>query len=353
MMRFSRESANNITQHNIHTYPGQPSAKDEMVLHNPSRSYSIIHLSDPHLSRQFYREHFKAFKILLRSILERDFDHLIITGDLTSTADEEDYFLVREILKNFGLLDSKKLTVVPGNHDIFGGPHRAIDVLSFPHHIRNVDYRYRFSLFQAAFRETFEGCYFPHDGLAYPYVKQIGPFAFIGLNSVPPWSLRRNPLGSNGLLSDEQYEGLESLMDSPVLAQLVPIVGIHHHFNDLSRDAAPTNSVWRKIEAKTMRLRKRRRTLRLLESLGVKCILHGHIHRNELYERNGIQCINGAGAVCDDPIPLLKYNRIRYEHGTTLAETIVLPIPYQVSTTSLPFHRKHHLVSEVAVAANS
>ncbi len=324
---------------------------DETLYQPSSRPYTIIHMSDPHLSRQFYREHFKSFKILLRTVLERDFDHLIVTGDITSTADEDDFFLAREIFSNFGLLDSKKLTVIPGNHDIFGGPHRAIDVLSFPGHIRNVDYRYRIALFHGAFRESFDGCYFPVAGSFYPFVKQLGPFAIIGLNSVPHWSLRQNPFGSNGLLDDIQFEGLRSLIKSPLLENLIPVAVIHHHFNDMAKDASPTNSLWQKIESKTMRLRKRHKTLRLFEALNVRYILHGHIHRNELYDRNGIQCANGAGAVCDDPIPLIKYNRLRFEKGMNSIETVVLPIPYQVSTTAMSFRHRHQIIPEIAASA--
>lgn len=118
--------------------------------------FRLVHISDPHLSRQFYREHLKSFKLLLKSILAAGCDHLVITGDLVSTGEEEDYYLAREILGTLDLLNSARLTVIPGNHDIFGGPHRAVDVLSFPHYIRNVDYARHLERFQVVFGETLE-----------------------------------------------------------------------------------------------------------------------------------------------------------------------------------------------------
>ncbi len=54
------------------------------------RPFRVAHISDPHLSRQFYREHIKSFKLLLRSILEMEYDHVKITGDIVSTADPDD-----------------------------------------------------------------------------------------------------------------------------------------------------------------------------------------------------------------------------------------------------------------------
>ena len=300
-------------------------------------SFTIAHISDPHLSRQFYREHIKSFKILLRTILDQGCDHLIITGDIVSTADPDDYYLARTILTTFGLMDSKKLTIVPGNHDVFGGPHRAVDVLSFPRYIRTVDYHRRLALFEEAFAETFIGVRKLKGDSLFPFIKEVGPYSIIGLNSILPWSLWDNPLGSNGMLSDMQVTALSQLPTTDAFRGKKPLVAIHHHFNDLN-DASTDSSLWQKIESKTMRMKRRRRTLRLFASLGVEAVLHGHVHRNELYERNGVKLANGAGAVCDDPVSMLKYNRLTYHEGKTSVEISTLPIAFQTPSTASSFH---------------
>lgn len=306
---------------------------------NTLRPYTLVHISDPHLSRQFYREHLRSFKLLVGSILEGGCDHLLITGDIVSTADPDDYFLAREILDRFGLLHSSKLTVVPGNHDIFGGPHRAVDVLSFPRYIRSIDYSRHLDLFVEAFKESFEECTYLAPGHLFPFVKKIGPFAIIGLNSIPPWSLWDNPLGSNGMISQTQWEGISRLADSSILSGAIPIVAIHHHFNDLVSDDAPSNALWQFIENKTMRMRKRRKLLRLFNTLKVRYIFHGHIHRNETYEMQGIRFVNGGGAVCDDPIRLLKFNVVTYAQGSCTLRIQSLPIPFPQATAPLAFER--------------
>jgi len=304
-----------------------------------SRPFRIIHISDPHLSRRYYRGHIKSLKLLLAVIAERGFDHIVISGDIVSTADEHDYALSREIFERFGLLRGDRLTVVPGNHDIFGGPHRAIDIMSFPRHIRSVDYRRHNDLFFSAFAETFDGAFRLSESGPYPFVKCVGPFLLIGINSISPWSLWKNPLGTNGLLDDSQIEGLRALTKCDLIRTHVPVVVIHHHFQDNAKGATSEKSWFERIESKTMRMKKRKSTLRLFESLNVKLVLHGHVHRNELYDRGTIVLANGAGSVCDDPVQFLKYNDIFFLEGTITLSTHLLPIPFHAAAPERGFGR--------------
>lgn len=297
------------------------------------RPYRIAHLSDPHLSRQYYREHLKSLKILLRTVLEEGADHVVISGDIVSTADPDDLYLAREVFARAGVLDTRRLTVVPGNHDVFGGPHRAVDVLSFPSHIRSVDYHSHHAMFRDAFAETFEGVVRSTLGAPYPFVKHVGPMALIGMNSIPPWSLRQNALGTNGIIDDAQIDGLLDLAASGAWKGRVPVVVVHHHFNDLTDDA-PSNGLWRRIEARTMRLRKRRKLVRIFKEIGIRAVVHGHIHRNEVYDRSGMTFLNGAGAICDDPVRRLKYNTLTWQEGRLSATVRTLHVPYQESTVN-------------------
>ena len=313
-------------------------------------NYQVAHISDPHISRQHYREHIKSFKMLLRAVLNEGVNHIVLSGDIVSTAEESDFLLVREILSNLNLLNSERLTVVPGNHDIFGGPHRAVDVLSFPKYIRSVDYVRKKELFQNAFAETFEGIHRLNPIALFPFVKIVGPFNIIGLDSIPPWSLSRNPLGTNGFLDDQQIASLEKLQSSQVLENRTTIVALHHHFNNLLQSDYQKDSWWTKVESNTMRMRKRKKVLKILQSIDTRYVFHGHLHRNEIYERGGILFLNGAGAVCDDPVQFLKYNVLKYADGYCNVKIRQLNIPYQVSTVSQTLHRKNQTLQIPAFA---
>jgi 3',5'-cyclic-AMP phosphodiesterase len=331
-----------LEQPSIHLIdsPSEDLRKENGANNPPAPEFKLVHISDPHLSRQFYREHLKSFKLLLRAILDAGCDHLIISGDIVSTAEEDDFYLAREILGKLDLLHTNRLTVVPGNHDIFGGPHRAIDVISFPQYIRNVDYARHLDQFQNIFAETFENVTSYGLTSVFPFIKRIGPFSIIGLNSIPPWSVRRNPLGTNGELDDEQKDGLALAQNEGVLQGSIPLVAIHHHFNDFVDDTSPS-SWWKRIESNTMRMRGRARALRLFQALGVRCVLHGHIHRNDIYRKNNIPFMNGAGAVCDDPMKYLKYNEMSFRDGAVHIRTNVLTVPFQVPTYALSRQRLH------------
>lgn len=258
--------------------PADPSNGARHQAIDPRRAFSVIHISDPHLSRQYYREHIKSFKLLLRTIIDRGFDHLVIRGDIVSTADPDDFFLAREILGRFDLLSAEKLTLVPGNHDIFGGPHRAADVLSFPRHIR-------------------------------------GLVGYLCCGGQCPSSLCTT---------------ISTIRD------------------------ASKSRFWRRIELKTMCMRKRRKALKLLKALNVQHVVHGHFHCSEIYVRQGITFLNGAGAVCDDPVPQLKCNQLLYSSNSVNVGTILLPIPYQVDTASVPLgHSRTQRISPGLIPADT
>lgn len=290
-------------------------------------TFKIAHISDPHISRIFHRNHILSFRRILQEIAGAGFDHLVITGDLVSTADPDDYYLVRKILEGFDLLHPQKLTVVPGNHDVFGGPHRAADILNFPQHIRSIDYVKGLELFEEAFSETFEGVHRLREGVLFPFVKHVEAVDILGLNSVPPWSLRRNILGTNGALDEEQWDALARFKELRRDTSRPLIAALHHHFNDL-HDASHSNTWWRRIETSTMRMRKRRKLIRYLSEAHASLVLHGHVHRNEIYPRGEISVANGAGAICDDPFPFLKYNAITWDGDSLKVAIKNLSIPY-------------------------
>lgn len=76
----------------------------------------LAHLSDLHLGER--PEHLQAARALVRSLQEERVDHVVVTGDITHSGSIAEYEQWLEIFAP--LLREKRITVVPGNHDVAG-----------------------------------------------------------------------------------------------------------------------------------------------------------------------------------------------------------------------------------------
>jgi 3',5'-cyclic AMP phosphodiesterase CpdA len=76
----------------------------------------LAHLSDLHLGER--PEHVPSARALVRSLLEENVDHVVVTGDITHSGTIAEYELWLELFAP--LLRDRRITVVPGNHDRAG-----------------------------------------------------------------------------------------------------------------------------------------------------------------------------------------------------------------------------------------
>lgn len=67
----------------------------------------------------------------LRNAREARPDHVVLTGDLTEDGTPAQLSLLAELLLESGL-DERHVTIVPGNHDAYGGKNAFADALSGP-----------------------------------------------------------------------------------------------------------------------------------------------------------------------------------------------------------------------------
>lgn len=250
--------------------------------------FRIAHISDTHVSPEYDRQNIVRLKSLLAQAVDEAFDHIVITGDITGQGELRGYRSIRRLLKHLNLLDYDKLSVTIGNHDIFGGVHRAEDIFTFGHHCRTVNYAEKLNLFERAFRETFPHKAYSKQNL-FPYVKTVGPVAMIGVNSIREFHPLYNPVGSNGYVSDSQLEEVERILNHPSLSQLKKVVLIHHHFNKFRphSDSLGT-TLYQKFESQTLKLYGRKDVEKVFRNGGVDVVLHGHTHIEGTYSRSGI-----------------------------------------------------------------
>jgi 3',5'-cyclic AMP phosphodiesterase CpdA len=225
------------------------------------------------------------------------FDHLLISGAIVQEPRPENYIMARRLLSDLGLMNSERLTVVIGNHEIYGGVHLAKDILTFPAQCRATDYDRRVREFREYFPEAFAGTITVSPGDPFPFAKIIGDTAIIGVNSIARYSIMRNFLASRGKISSDEMGKLKSLLKNPLVESRTKIVMMHHHSCKNSYVKGPGKSVsgdlWRWIEWRSLKLRGSSKLIKTLRDGRVCAVLHGHAHENVSYERAGMRFVNG------------------------------------------------------------
>src|SRR3954447_19814049 len=58
-------------------------------------------------------------RAIAREITRAKVDHVVITGDLTNLALEQEFEATKQLLEDDLQLDAANVTVVPGNHDLY------------------------------------------------------------------------------------------------------------------------------------------------------------------------------------------------------------------------------------------
>jgi len=258
----------------------------------------LIHISDLHLCLSYKRNNIKKTKKLIKHIAEQNAGHLIITGDISDNADENDYCILKKILQAFNLYSSEKTTIIPGNHDIFGGVQKAEDIISFPSKCNKTDYEARIKRFAEIFEELFRNTYFPFENEYFPFAKPLDGVVLIALNTVDKYSKLKNPTASNGKVGRKQLGGLIDALTAKSFSGYKKIVIAHHHFYKNCDEVKSSESIiWNSIEKFTMKLRGKKKLIKAFSENKVSCVLHGHSHDMREYERKGVLFLNAGGSI--------------------------------------------------------
>ncbi len=291
------------------------------------KTFTIAHLSDLHLSPDYFPERSSHFRSILSLCKQRQVDHIIITGDITNQAKENEFDHFRKILREFSMLDSKKITVINGNHDIFGGPYYAEDVLSFPITCKSTDYTQKMDQFYRYTKETFASAKFFSEKNLFPFLKVVGDIAIVGLNSVAEWHAVKNPIGSNGKINTEQFKSLRELLNSEELKKKKIFIAIHHHFSTTGDGdhSSKLERLWSAIESATLRLRKKKRLLKLFSKANVAKVLHGHVHHHGTYTKDGITFVNAGATIIPAKNSQQAFHFINVGEEGIETENMVIP----------------------------
>lgn len=273
--------------------------------------YKIAHITDLHIKSLDLKGYKKYLQALFEDIKKRECDHIFITGDLVDNGEEKDYHALLRIMNEFGLMDTNKISVTIGNHEIYGGTQTAEDVFLFPTRCQNTDYYSQVKLFANFFKPAFEGAGINSEDNPFPYCKILfDKIAVIGVNSNAHWSKIRNPIGSNGAVYDDQFKKLSKILKSDKIKDKLKIVLIHHHFNKIRESGNNmVHSLWLYVERRTMKLHNKKRLFKLFKESEVDIVLHGHTHITDSYKRKGNLFVNSSASV----IPFTE-NKLRKYH---------------------------------------
>ncbi|MFN3743673.1 MAG: metallophosphoesterase family protein [Hyphomicrobiaceae bacterium] len=199
-----------------------------------SAAFTLAHLSDVHLGPlprigirhwnvkrllgwlnwQHRRRHLYSRDVLARiaaDIAEQAPDHIAVTGDLANLGLPAEHEAALTWLRTLG--DAERVTVIPGNHDIYSRIGTDPGTARWhPHMSPNAaaaDY---------AIAEAMGA------GAAFPFVRRFGRLALIALNSAVP----TRPFYAIGRIGQAQRDRLGRLLDRLGAEGLSRVVLIHH-----------------------------------------------------------------------------------------------------------------------------
>ncbi len=187
---------------------------------------------------------------VLASVVDAKPDHIIVTGDLTNLALESEFKAIRELFGRFFGADTDKISVIPGNHDVY---------------TRGAMREGRFDAFFGDYATTD----LPELGTP-PFVRLRGPVAIIGLTSALP----RMPFSAAGELGAEQRGQLLRALEHKEVRSRMPVVLMHHPPH------APASAKRALMES----LRDANLVSGVLAHAKKGIVAHGHLHRRIRYE---------------------------------------------------------------------
>jgi 3',5'-cyclic AMP phosphodiesterase CpdA len=259
--------------------------------------FTLAHLSDPHLPMpqaraldllgkratgyynwwrnrvQLHRP--EALAGIVADIKAQKPDHIALTGDLVNISLPDEFARASRWLEGLGTPD--RVTVIPGNHDVY------------------VATRWRESL-------GLWGAYIAGDGQppandfsVFPTLRRRGPVALVGLNSGVP----KPPLLATGTLGEAQIAAAEKLLAELGREGLCRVVMIHH---------PPLTT-----ESRFKRLTDAAAFQAMIRRVGCEIVLHGHNHRSEVARIAGPHgAVPVVGVTSASAAPGSKYGRARY-----------------------------------------
>jgi len=309
----------------------------------------IAHISDLHLNSFFNDSTFQFSNRLLQFISEKKVDHLIVTGDISDNANSKDLEIFRRMLKKHGFLNGEKLSIIFGNHDIYGGVQKAEDIFTFPDKCSKTNYNKSIENFLSYFPEAFDNCYYLSDKNFFPFAKKLNDVLIVGVNSIAKYSKLTNPFGSNGEIEASQFGEIYDILKEADKDTKFKIILTHHHFKKIKNESKSTfGSLWSNIEKQTMKLKGKRRLFNLFNKYKVDIVLHGHTHESREYYRKNIRFLNAGATIKNNGNDLrINFLNLHKDKIDVRIKTLNYPVKLREEANTSKRLRPVHLINAV------
>jgi 3',5'-cyclic-AMP phosphodiesterase len=250
----------------------------------------IAHLSDLHVAdrRRYPRNGFAAkdcdrhsarlAKGLLSALKDAAVDHLVVTGDLTLSSEASEFERAAELLRPWA--EKGKLTVVPGNHDVWTGESARSG---------------RFLRSSGP-----DGRGMRRAASPYPLAVSLSPdVVLIALDSARHGD---KPYETPGRLGGTQLAAAREMVREHAKEGRAVLLALHHHL------VLPPERIPSDARVARMPLADADKVVRLVAEMRVAAVLHGHRHcafRVDLPGASGptpVLCAGSASRVADEPV---------------------------------------------------
>ncbi len=269
---------------------------------------SDLHLSDRaryprngHLPKDCDKFSVRLAQRILEQMEEAAVDHLVVTGDLTLTAEAGEFERAAKLLRRFA--DAGKLTVVPGNHDVWTA--ESVKTARF---LRMVG----------------------PDGKGMRKAEAVYPFAVVPAPEVAIVALDsaqygEEPFETPGLIGSVQLQACRDLVREQVKEGRAVLVALHHHLL-LPRERIPSDALVAKSP-----LLDADKIIRMISDVRIAGVLHGHRHcafRVDVPGAAGptpVLCAGSASRVADEPVRRARGFVYEIDRGGIRSVQTVLP----------------------------
>ena len=245
-----------------------------------SSTEPILLIESLRIMAHIKRERREEFEALAKSLEDSGCDAVLITGDITTLAQEAEFEKARRYMER--LESFARVILIPGNHDAV--------IEGFPEVMYALNKTLKTLVLKSKKEERglerFFRCVSRYAGKnSYPQVHDLGEAIIVALNSV----IASPVLNAWGVIDDAQLKRLDGLLTEYDGSRAQIIVALHHTPVTPEPDRLP-----RRMKYSALKLKNADELLSIIERHRVAVVASGHLHEEFTVERDGTVFVSAS-----------------------------------------------------------